>query len=86
MTALDDAKSALRSEVGRAMGFVVGSLVLAAQEGRLPSPADLQNLQNLLEHYRRQFRAFTPEVEEIVRAMTDGLAFAARSEADGVKL
>lgn len=83
MTPLDDAKSALRSEVGRARGFVVGSLVLAAQEGRLPSPADLQNL---LEHYRRQFRAFTPEVEEIVRAMTDGLAFAARSEADGVKL
>jgi hypothetical protein len=83
MSELDDAESRLRSEVGRAMGFVIGSLVLVAQDGRLPSPADVQNL---LEHYRRQFKAFTPEVEEIVVAMTDGLAFAAREGMDGVKL
>lgn len=83
MTELDEAKSTLRSEVGRVMGFVIGSLVMSAQDGRLPTLAELNVL---LEHYRLQFKAFTPEVEEIVRAMTQGLAFVEREAARGEPL
>lgn len=83
MTELEEAKSALRTEIGRALGFVVGSLVLSAQDGRLPRLADVHNL---LEHYRKQFKAFTPEVEEIVKAVTDGLAFAARDSMEKTQL
>ena len=79
----DNANSVLRSEVGRAVGFVVGALMLSAQDGRLPTPAELQRL---LDHYRRQFKAFTPDVEEVVTGVMDGLGFAMRDQLDGERL
>lgn len=77
MTISDDAHQKLRDEVGRAMGFVLGVVLGSARDGKTATPAELCLA---LEQYRVRFKAFTPEVEEIIRGMLHGLTFALHDE------
>lgn len=83
MATTEDPLAAIRDDVGRAIGFVVGGLLQVSRDGQTPTPADLHQV---LEHYRTRFQAFTPGVEAIILAVSDGLKFAVAENVRDAKL
>ena len=83
MATTDDPQAELRDEVGRALGFVLGTMMQLAGDGK---PATQAELCVVLDQYRLKFRAFSPGVEEIVKGVLHGLSFALHETMSSARL